>query len=202
MLRPELERIDGFVDNIRYRSLTREGWILSLSGWRDEKALVRWRHGVRHHVVQEKGRSRDPARLPPARRPAHARHAPARTATRCASSASTRPRPAKATTITPDRRPAAGRDWVAVEPARGRADCLALPATRPGLVGWDVFDAVLAPGDLILLASWRDRGGRRGVREPRRAARRARACAGARRARLRHVRPARGAAILPRCQAG
>ena len=41
MLRPEIERIDGFIDNIRYRSLTREGWILSLSGWRDEKALVR-----------------------------------------------------------------------------------------------------------------------------------------------------------------
>jgi len=25
-----------------------------------------------------------------------------------------------------------------------------------GLVGWDVFDAVLAPGDIILLVSWRD----------------------------------------------
>ena len=43
MLRPELERMDGFVDNIRYRSLTREGWILSLSNWRDEKSVVRWR---------------------------------------------------------------------------------------------------------------------------------------------------------------
>ena len=37
LLRPELEGIDGFVDNIRYRSLTREGWILSLSGWRDRE---------------------------------------------------------------------------------------------------------------------------------------------------------------------
>jgi len=43
MLRPELEQIDGFIDNIRYRSLTRDGWILSLSSWRDEKALVRTR---------------------------------------------------------------------------------------------------------------------------------------------------------------
>jgi hypothetical protein len=42
---------------IRYRSLTREGWILSLSGWRDEKALVRWRTQAGHHMVQEKGRS-------------------------------------------------------------------------------------------------------------------------------------------------
>jgi hypothetical protein len=32
MLRPELEQVDGFVDNIRYKSLTRESWILSLSG--------------------------------------------------------------------------------------------------------------------------------------------------------------------------
>ena len=58
VLRPELEQIDGFVDNIRYRSLTREGWILSLSGWRDEKALVRWRTQARHHDVQENGRTR------------------------------------------------------------------------------------------------------------------------------------------------
>ena len=57
MLRPELEQIDGFVDNIRYRSLTREGWILSLSGWRDEKAVVRWRTQMRHHETQEKGRT-------------------------------------------------------------------------------------------------------------------------------------------------
>src|ERR1700686_2126993 len=57
MLRPERLQVDGFVDNIRYRSLTREGWILSLSGWRDEKAVVRWRTTMRHHMAQEKGRS-------------------------------------------------------------------------------------------------------------------------------------------------
>ena len=50
LLRPELEKIVGFVDNIRYRSLSREGWILSLSNWRDEKALVRWRTNSPHVV--------------------------------------------------------------------------------------------------------------------------------------------------------
>jgi hypothetical protein len=30
MLRPELEQVEGFVDNIRYESLMRGGWILSL----------------------------------------------------------------------------------------------------------------------------------------------------------------------------
>src|SRR5438046_8918353 len=56
MLRPELEQVEGFVDNIRYKSLIREGWILSLSNWRDEKSLVRWRTRMRHHEVQQKGR--------------------------------------------------------------------------------------------------------------------------------------------------
>src|SRR6516162_9369408 len=57
MLRPELERIDGFVENVRYKSMQRDGWILSLSSWRDEKSVVRWRTAKRHHMVQEKGRS-------------------------------------------------------------------------------------------------------------------------------------------------
>src|SRR4051794_32885522 len=56
-LRPELEQIDGFVDNIRYKSLTRDGWILSLSGWRDGKAAVRWRTQAHHHEAQGRGRS-------------------------------------------------------------------------------------------------------------------------------------------------
>src|SRR5689334_2229835 len=56
VLRPELEQVEGFIDNIRYRSLTREGWILSLSNSRDEKSLVRWRSRQRHHEVQQKGR--------------------------------------------------------------------------------------------------------------------------------------------------
>src|ERR1700761_256783 len=57
MLRPELERVEGFVDNIRYKSLTRDGWILSLSNWKDEKAVVRWRTTAKHHEIQKLGRS-------------------------------------------------------------------------------------------------------------------------------------------------
>ena len=56
MLRPELEQVEGFVDNIRYKSLNRDGWILSLSSWADEKAVVRWRTKMKHHEVQELGR--------------------------------------------------------------------------------------------------------------------------------------------------
>jgi quinol monooxygenase YgiN len=40
MRRAELEQVPGFVDNTHYSSLTRDGWILSLSSWRDEDALL------------------------------------------------------------------------------------------------------------------------------------------------------------------
>src|SRR5215469_8638335 len=57
MLRPELEKIRGFIANERFKSLRTEGRVLSLSIWQDEKAVIRWRtHGM-HHGVQEKGRT-------------------------------------------------------------------------------------------------------------------------------------------------
>jgi heme-degrading monooxygenase HmoA len=55
-LKPILETIDGFVDNERFESRLRPGWILSHSTWRDEKSVVRWRTEGEHHVVQGKGR--------------------------------------------------------------------------------------------------------------------------------------------------
>jgi len=55
-LRPELERMDGFLDNKRYTSRRRPGWLLSVSSWRDEKSLVRWRTHAGHHAVQDVGR--------------------------------------------------------------------------------------------------------------------------------------------------
>jgi heme-degrading monooxygenase HmoA len=55
-LKPLLETIDGFVDNERFESQLRPGWVLSHSTWRDEKSVVRWRTEGEHHVVQAKGR--------------------------------------------------------------------------------------------------------------------------------------------------
>lgn len=55
-LRPILETIDGFIDNERFESQRRPGWILSHSTWRDEKAVVRWRTVAEHHAVQAHGR--------------------------------------------------------------------------------------------------------------------------------------------------
>jgi heme-degrading monooxygenase HmoA len=56
-LRPELERIDGFIDNERFASQRTTGKLLSLSTWRDEKALIRWRTLAVHHGAQERGRT-------------------------------------------------------------------------------------------------------------------------------------------------
>ena len=55
-LKPILETIDGFIDNERFESMRRPGWVLSHSTWHDEKSVVRWRTEGEHHAVQEKGR--------------------------------------------------------------------------------------------------------------------------------------------------
>ena len=56
-LRPELEKIDGFISIERFGSLTNEGKILSLSFWRDEAAIQAWRTHAEHRVAQQRGRS-------------------------------------------------------------------------------------------------------------------------------------------------
>ncbi len=55
-LKPKLEAIEGFIDNDRFKSRRSAGLLLSLSTWRDEKAVIRWRTHGEHHGVQEKGR--------------------------------------------------------------------------------------------------------------------------------------------------
>jgi heme-degrading monooxygenase HmoA len=155
VLKPELERIDGFLDNIRYRSLTRRGWLLSLSSWRDEKSLVRWRIDPRHHEVQEKGRSDVFMNY-------HLRVGQLTIDTK----------PPQGYVLTEQRldETAVGAGttvtlisarWAPEKPtqqpaAEEIARWLGLVPDAPRLVGWDVFDAVLTPGDTILLLTWRD----------------------------------------------
>lgn len=55
-LRPLLEEIDGFISIERFESLMVPGKILSLSFWRDEKAIEDWRNLERHRAAQSKGR--------------------------------------------------------------------------------------------------------------------------------------------------
>ena len=56
-LRPELERIDGFISVERFQSLTEPGKILSLSFWRDEEAVSTWRRQAEHREAQQAGRN-------------------------------------------------------------------------------------------------------------------------------------------------
>jgi heme-degrading monooxygenase HmoA len=56
-LRTHLEKIDGFVSIERFQSLTQPGRILSLSFWRDEAAIERWRNLEAHRAAQARGRS-------------------------------------------------------------------------------------------------------------------------------------------------
>jgi heme-degrading monooxygenase HmoA len=154
MLRPELEQIDGFVDNTRYASLTRKGWILSLSSWRDEKALVRWRIQAAHHMAQEKGRSEilldyhlrigqltQDTKVPDGHILREQRLDETETGG------------AKTITLIDAKRPP---EWVRQSRPDDVAKWLGLPSDAPDLIAWDVFDAVLTPGDIILLVSWRD----------------------------------------------
>ena len=56
-LKPLLADIDGFIDIERFQSLTTDGKILSLSWWRDEEAVRRWKQNVVHQAAQAEGRA-------------------------------------------------------------------------------------------------------------------------------------------------
>lgn len=56
-LKPELEKIDGFISIERFSSLAEEGKLLSLSFWRDEDAINEWRNLECHRFAQQKGRA-------------------------------------------------------------------------------------------------------------------------------------------------
>ena len=55
-LRDELETIEGFISIERFQSLARPMRMLSLSLWRDEDAVRRWRTLPSHRALQAQGR--------------------------------------------------------------------------------------------------------------------------------------------------
>lgn len=56
-LRQELQEIDGFISVERFQSLVDADKLLSVSFWRDEAAVARWREHAGHREVQAAGRS-------------------------------------------------------------------------------------------------------------------------------------------------
>jgi heme-degrading monooxygenase HmoA len=148
-LKPKLEAIDGFIDNERFRSLRDPRRLVSLSTWRDEKAVIRWRTQGEHHGVQEKGRFEvfedyhlrvgeifGDSKSPPAKQQRFDE---------------TEIGESKAVTLTevePGEKGALSGTSLAAE--------LGLSRHSAGLVEQETFESIYVPGKLLLLTSWRD----------------------------------------------
>jgi heme-degrading monooxygenase HmoA len=152
-LKPRLEAIDGFIDNERFSSRHTPGRVLSLSTWRDEKSVVRWRSQGDHRQVQEKGRfevfqdyrlrvgevtddTETPAGLPLMRQIRFDE---------------TEAGEAKTVTIA-ELTPSAGSK---VE-APSILDRLGIGPGAEGLLEHEVFESIYTAGKLLLLAGWRN----------------------------------------------
>jgi len=151
-LKPELEKIDGFIDNERFGSKRTEGLVLSLSTWRDEKSVIRWRTFGMHHEIQAKGRSEifedyhlrvgeitADTHIPEGQKLQEQRFDETGTGT------------SKAATISElgaqDKKPAS---------SDLPAD-LKLPADGMlGVLDQETFESITNPGKLLLLTSWKD----------------------------------------------
>lgn len=55
-LKPEVEKIEGFISVERYKSMATEGKLVSISFWQDDTAVKRWREHTKHHLAQLSGR--------------------------------------------------------------------------------------------------------------------------------------------------
>ena len=152
-LKPKLDAVDGFLDIDRLASTRSDQRMLSLSTWRDEKAVVRWRTQADHHGVQERGRADIFAdyRLRVGEVTEDS-HPPQGIGVDQQRFDETAVGDAKRVTIT--------------EVTQAEGPIAAAPATAPfhlgldphmdGLVGVELFESLYHPGHFLLLASWRD----------------------------------------------
>lgn len=155
MLCPELGQAPGFIDHIGYRSLTRDGWILSLCGWRDETSVLGWRARMRGDEAWERGLSNSLAgyrlrigevtsdtRVPEVRKVAKRRLGGSETG--------------EGTYVTLiDAKQA--REWVASNNPQEIALYLGFDLYSYGdCISWDVFENISRPGEIILVVTWKD----------------------------------------------
>lgn len=157
-LKPIIETVDGFIDNERFESRLKPGWVLSHSTWRDEKSLVRWRTVAEHHAMQEKGRFEvfQDYRL----RVGEATFdtdPPKQASIRELRLDETEVGPGKFVTfteVTPSKAAAKGAAFTAqtdLLPAH-----LGLDLKDEGIVDHDIFDSIYNAGKLALLVGWKD----------------------------------------------
>lgn len=153
LLKPKLKKIDGFIDNERFGSKRTAGRVLSLSTWRDEKAVVRWRTLGVHHEIQDKGRREifedyhlrvgeitADSEVPKGQQLRELRFDVTETGNATVVTVSE---------LTPvkDEKPASA----------DLATDLGLPKSgTDGVIDQEVFESIYNPGKLLLLVSWRD----------------------------------------------
>ena len=148
-LRPILETVDGFIDNERFESRSRPGWLLSHSTWRDEKSVVRWRTVAEHHEVQQLGREEILADYhlrvgdvsSDSDGPVHEQRFDVTAAGAAAAATLTEVTPGEDAELDDD-----------VDVPR----LVGLDPGQAGLIDHDAFTSIYIPGKLALLASWAD----------------------------------------------
>jgi heme-degrading monooxygenase HmoA len=153
-LKPELEAIEGFIDVERFESKRTQGRMLSLSAWRDEKSVVRWRTHGGHHRVQEKGRFEifEDYHLRVGEVTADS-HPPEALAVKQQRYDETEIGAAKSVTLTEITPNGTARRDANADALLKQLNCV--PATA-GLVEIDVFESIYNAGKLVMLASWQD----------------------------------------------
>lgn len=146
-LKPLLERSEGFIENERFESRRRPGWLLSHSTWRDEKSLVRWRSQEDHHRVQLRGRAEifQDYRLRVGEITADSQP-PLGTMIQPRRLDETEVGAAKLATFTEITGESAGQ----LSPAE-----LHLELSNPDVVEYDIFTSIYTPGKSALLVGWR-----------------------------------------------
>lgn len=153
LLTPDLEKIDGFIDNERFGSKRDKGRMLSLSTWRDEKAVIRWRTLGAHHEVQEKGRFEvfEDYHLRVGEITADS-EVPEGQKLQSLRLDETEISRAKVETIS-ELTPAKGDKAASAD----LASDLRLPmSVNNSILDYEVFESIYNPGKLLLLVSWRD----------------------------------------------
>jgi heme-degrading monooxygenase HmoA len=150
--RAELEQTPGFIDNIHYSSLTRDGWILSLSGWRDEESILRWHERMR----SDEGYDRELV-------PDH------RLRVGEVTYDTGLPQGQEIVERSPDAAEAGEGtyvtlidakqtlDWVSMNNPQEIAIYLGFDLYSYGdCISWDIFDSLSKPGEIILVVTWKD----------------------------------------------
>ncbi|HET6769594.1 MAG TPA: antibiotic biosynthesis monooxygenase [Chitinophagaceae bacterium] len=55
-LRPELNKMEGFISIERFQSINNPDKVLSLSFWKDDQSITHWRNLEQHRLAQQQGR--------------------------------------------------------------------------------------------------------------------------------------------------